>query len=314
VSSAAARRSAAVSLDGLSQQKQDVLVALRLHRLLTSRQVWRLLMPHLAAPRPGQGVNSHVRHVLADLRQMGLADSVPSRLPAGVPAWFLTWLGWDVTQGMADGRTYQQTVTKALGASQLHTLGVNDVGLAFVEACRARGWTCGPLDWEHEVPHEVAMRQSSIGRRTPGPQIITSDALLRWEVNEGGQLRKVREVLVELDRSALVIRRVVEKVEAYHHLYRDGGAVDPQERWAGTFPPVLFVMEGRSHNLAATRLRSIVTAARKQSAYLAGLIEAEGRDLQPAVWFTTKDALVARGPFSPVWRLLADPAERRSLP
>lgn len=315
MSSAATRRSVPVLLDGLSQQKQDVLVALRLHRLLTSHQVWRLLMPHCAAPPPGQGVSRHVRQVLADLRQAGLADSVPSRLPAGVPVWFLTWLGWDATQGLADGRSYQQTVTKALGerGSQLHTIGVNDVGLAFVEACRDRGWTCGPLDWEHEVPHEVTMRQSSIGRRTPAPQIITSDALLRFEVNEDGRLREVREVLVELDRSALVIRRVVEKVEAYHQLYRDGGAVDPQERWSGRFPQVLFVMEGRSHNPAPTRLRSVLLAARQQSAYLGGLLEAEGRDLQPAILFTTKDLLAARGPFSPIWRLLADPAERRSI-
>ena len=53
---------------------------------------------------------------------------------------------------------------QAAGPLQQHTLGVNDVGTAFVKAARARGDECDPFSWRHEIAHPLGPPP---GRRKP---------------------------------------------------------------------------------------------------------------------------------------------------
>ena len=52
------------------------------------------------------------------------------------------------------------TAALANGPLREHTLAVNEVGLVFVSAARARGDECGPNDWDNEVAFRVTDRRA----------------------------------------------------------------------------------------------------------------------------------------------------------
>jgi hypothetical protein len=170
------------------------------------------------------------------------------------------------------------------------------------------------LNWKHEVAHQIGVRQTTIGRRVPAPEVITSDAELRYEVRTSGRSTVIHRWLLEYDRSTRALWEVRRKIERYHEWWRHRGGVDPVERWAGACPPVLWVVEPRkTHPNPERRLRSIVEACHGESAYLAALFAAEGVNTLPAMYLTTKPEIVEHGPFGARWRLLGDPRGTRSI-
>ena len=74
-------------------------------------------------------------------------------------------------------------------------------------------------------------------------------------------------------------------------------------------------MEGSAGHPAESELQSIVYAAHdvRRSSYLRAVFDTEGTVTQPPMYFTTKDLLIERGPFEPIWRLLVDPTEPRGI-
>lgn len=310
------QRPRARSLPPLSARKFMIPVTLRAHRLMTTRQIWELCYPHTKPPPSAPDeVPPYIRGILTELERSGWIQWVPSRLRGQVRAWFLTEKGWEATTGLAGARRFRQEVGKARGVSQLHTLGVNDVGLMFVREARKRGDLIGPpehLAWEHEVPHEIGYRQTNYGRQVTAPEIITSDAVLRYETTDPARIYRF---LIELDRCSITIQRVREKIEGYHAAFRHRGLVDPADRWAGSFPAVLWIFEDASHrNHAATeQLNAVVRSCWRESIYLRDLFTVEGSETRPAVYLTTKELLAERGPSAIIWRLLSDPTEPRSL-
>lgn len=76
----------------------------------------------------------------------------------------------------------------------MHTLAVNDVGIAFVNAARERGDECGPLAWRHEIAYPITARRN----RRPG-DIVIADALLTYTQQCPDRTLSVHQRFIELD-------------------------------------------------------------------------------------------------------------------
>jgi hypothetical protein len=292
-----------------------VATGLRQLRLLTARQVGELWFPDHAPHAGGTGhytVSDKVLSCLSRLTKAGLTARVSVR-GTNAHAWYLTRLGWEQTRGEADGRPYRLLPEKADGNAQLHTLAVNDVGLAFVRAARLREDQCGPLDIVHEVGHPIAADRSS--RRT---RLVTPDALIRYEwwdtaTTDGFTCQRTEIIrwFVELERDKKTLDRLMRKLEDYHALahYARPGQDHPAwtEKYPGypepLLPEVLLVIQGWPDRTSEGRLRSVLTEARTRP-----ILRLE----DPPIWFTTAEDLREMGPFAPIWRTAKDD-ERRSI-
>lgn len=313
----------APTFTGLTDQQEMLAATLRTHRLLTTRQLWRLCMPHLKAKASGgSDIPDGILDAVRTLDRLGLTAWTPARMPGKVRAHYLTPMGWEYTKGKADNRSYRLTMQKAAGRNQLHTLRVGDVFGRFVEAARERGDVCGPLDCRRELSHECGIQETTLGYTTSMPKVVTSDALIRYE-DHSGERPKIRRWFLELDRSSLDLDEVRAKIEGYHEAVRWAGKSDPDVRWNGLFPPVLWVVEGRAHHPAGElvedsrgpkgQIGSIIRTVREHSHYVRQLRAVEGESLQPATYLTTYEVFMKAGPFAPIWYLLADAWTLRSI-
>ncbi|HVX32682.1 MAG TPA: replication-relaxation family protein [Solirubrobacterales bacterium] len=109
----------------------EILESLGQHRLLSTRQIHEL---HTS----GSSIR-WAQDLLGRLCVDGLA--LPTTMPGGRFAWHITETGADVLEEVpnpAEERRPVVTPEKAASPPQVHTLAVNEVGLAFVRA--ARGW------------------------------------------------------------------------------------------------------------------------------------------------------------------------------
>src|SRR5512132_2993608 len=125
----------------LSERANLALACVHQHRLLSTAQLHELVAPGIARRK--------VQALLAQLAERGLLARVRERAGArgAMSLWHLTATGADVVQAAptpAEPRRRVLTPEQAAGQLQRHTLAVNDVGLAFVRAARARGDDCGP--------------------------------------------------------------------------------------------------------------------------------------------------------------------------
>ena len=149
-----------------------VIESLYQHHLLSTRQAHRLHTPR----RRRQAM----QRTLARLRSGGLVDCV--YLPGRHALWYLTDHGIQAAEALPDRvETRRKRIPRehAAGPLQQHTIAVNDVGIAFVEAARARGDECGPYAWRHEIAHPLGPLPGS--RR---PEQLIADAVLTYQLNE----------------------------------------------------------------------------------------------------------------------------------
>jgi hypothetical protein len=213
---------------------------------MTTSQLQRLLTPDAASPR-------YLQRELGVLRAGGLVDCVACG-SAGAAAWFVTEAGAVLAErsGQVVRRPYRMTPEHAAGPLRAHTLAVVETGIAFAAAARARGDTCGPLDWIPEVAHRMGA-----GRH------LISDALVSY-VTDDGQTRTQVQWFIELDRATMPVARLAAKLDQYahYHQYRQPGR--PQlPAWRQRyrrFPRLLVVLDGPSENALDNRICDLAAA------------------------------------------------------
>lgn len=274
-----------------------ILESLGQHRLLSTRQVRELHAP----------ATSHrwVRRKLAGLRAVGLVAGTHGS--NGRLLWHLTEHGADALDGVpsrAETRRKVISPDQAAGPLQEHTIGVNDVGLAFVRASRARGDECGPFDWLHEVAHSLGPPP---GRRMP--EQLISDAVLTYQLAEAKGQTGIAYRFIELDRATRSAADLAQRLGRYARLYRrtvsvEGSAAESVALWSRlypVFPTVLVVLAGRPRDRLEDRRRTVLALCR-QDPDLAETPEVE-------VSICLLDELAERGPFAPICRMLAAPGK-----
>lgn len=273
----------------------EVMESLNQHRLLSTRQIHALHMP-AASLRWAQDLT-------AQLRRLGIASSTP--LPGGLRLWHLTEGGVGVVEAIPDrAETRRKLISpeQAAGPLQEHTIGVNEIGIAFVRAARERGDECGPFDWFHEVAHPLGPPP---GRRTP--EQLIADAVLTYQLSESGGQTSIAYRFVELDRARRSAADLARQLGRYARLHRrtipaggsGGGAVALWSQLYPVFPAVLVVLSGRRKDRLEERRRTVLALCR-QDPDLAETPEIE-------VSICLLDDLAERGPFAPICRTLADP-------
>lgn len=275
-----------------------VLLGCYQHRLLSTTQVCRLFF------EPGFDRRAAQR-VLAELEAKRLLGRAMGPPPGRQALWFATELGCAAAAaGGAPERSYRMTAELASGTLQAHTLAVNDVGLAFVEAARGRGDECSPFDWEHEVAHRIADRPTG-GR---GSDLLVADAVLHYTVRRPDGSNALLLRFVELDRGTMGLLRLGAKLRAYgqlerfrpRRLRRDEEAGGGWRSLYATFPKLLVVLAGEG---AAARRRTLLELC---------LADPQLHPTRAAIDLSIVefDALRREGPFAPVfWR----PGEARPV-
>lgn len=277
------------SLSGFSV---DALQVLYQHRLVTTGQLQRLLVPHCSSPR-------YVQAQMSRLIAAGLADFV-TRGSSRERAWFLTQAGAASVEaaGELPQRPFRMTALKAAGPLQAHTLAVVDAGVAFVQAAAANGDECGPLSWTPEIAHRLA---DGTGQRIRDR--VISDAVLEYTVVRG-HTRSVQTFFLEIDRSTMPVSRLADKLSLYarYHAYvpgiRAGRAAGSSLRpaWATRyprFPRLLTVLTGRPDHLLNARIRDL-----RAYAAASPVLSAVAHQIEAGV--TTLPQLMEHGPWQPI--------------
>jgi DNA-binding transcriptional ArsR family regulator len=279
--------------DRLGQTHVEVLESLNQHRLLSTVQVHTLHAP-LASRR-------YVQRLLGRLRDAGLVAVARGR--RGLRVWHLTEQGVDAVETIPSRAETRRKVilpAQAAGPLQQHTLGVNDVGIAFVEAARQRGDECDPFAWRHEIAHSLGPPP---GHRKP--EQLIADAVLVYELAERDDLRSMVYRFIEYDRATRSAADLAARLRRYSRLYRrmipanDPGDL-PTALWARlypVFPTVLVVFAGRRRDRLEQRRDTVLALC------------AQDRDLQESpeleVSICLLEDLVAVGPFAAIFRTRA---------
>lgn len=286
-----------MSVAEMGETSVAVLESLHQHRLLTTAQVHELHMPE-ASRRWAQ-------EQLALLGEMGLAAS--TLMSKRRLLWHLTERGADAVESIPSRAETRRKVIppeQAAGPLQAHTIAVNDVGLAFVRAARARREECGPFDWRHEIAHSLGPPP---GRRTP--EQLISDAVLTYQLAEANGSTSIVYRFIELDRATRSAVDLAQRIGRYARLHRRtvsvegsaGGSVALWSRLYPVFPAVLVVLAGRRKDRLEERRRTVLALC-GQDPDLAETLEVE-------VSICLLDDLAERGPFAPVCRTVADPGK-----
>lgn len=263
------------------------------HRLLSTRQLHALHMPD-------RNLRS-MQRVVGRLRDAGLAES--TRAPGGLGLWFLTPAGISAVETIptrAEQRSKLIPPAQAAGPLQSHTLGVNEIGVAFVVAARDRGDEFGPFSWRNEIAHPLGPPP---GRRTP--EQLIADASLSYRLADRGS---IHFRVVELDRATMPIDALAAKLRRYARLYKysepspRGGRPEPV--WTDRYPvfPVVLVALAGASSKRLRRRRQAVLSLCAEDRELARVPEVE-------ITFCLLDELVERGPFAPIFASTADPGE-----
>jgi len=268
----------------------EILASLAQHRVLSTPQLAALHFPG-RSPRSAQTA-------LAALADAGLASFVTNFGSRGAPrrCWYVTerGAGRAVEAGLIEEMPRLLDAEAAAGPLQAHTLAVNDVGIAFVEAARERGEDFGPLGWRHEVAHPLGPRRR-VGR-------LIADAVLSYlRLTEAEAVFEQR--FVELDRASLPVGRLAGELGRYGQLLSargKGGEALWRSRYP-SFPSVLCVLAGADR--AALRRRRDTTI---------GILHRDGdftgsRGL--SIRFCLAEELAERGPFAPVFTDARNPGK-----
>jgi Replication-relaxation len=263
----------------------EVMESLYQHRVLSSTQVHELHTPNAH--------KSFSRRLLGTLRKAGVADYVSG---AGrLKLWYLTKRGNDAIEMLgtrAEHRRKQVSAEQAAGPLRMHTLAVNDVGIAFVNAARARGDECGPLAWRHEIAHPTTSKRN---RRTG--EVVIADALLTYTQQHPDRTLSVHQRFIELDRATIPLQALCEKFDRYARL-RDYTPEEPgkdarSSGWRAyyqTFPNVLVIFAHRDRNALQRRMQNTIA-----------LHQADQRTRGVSILLGLLDDLSERGPFAPIF-------------
>jgi hypothetical protein len=262
----------------------EVLVSLGEHRVLSTAQVRAIHFPDRSARRTQQA--------LALLERASLVAYVQTRR-APRRVWFLTELGADwVVDAGADRRPKVLSPEQAAGPLRAHTLGVNEVGISFLQAARKRGDEFAPLSWRHEVAHPLNQGRGR-ARRT-----VIADAVLTYARIEGRDMF-IEQRFVEVDRATLSVERLAAELARYGQLEqaRDKRSNPLWRFYYRRFPAVICALAGASREALFRRLDVAL-------GLLSDHPSLSRRYDNTAVYFCLLDDLKARGPFAHIfWKL-----------
>lgn len=265
----------------------EILSLLNSQRYMTLRQIRRALNEPIGA-RAYQGA---AYQLLNDMKRGGLVESeqVEGR---GVHVWYCSEAGL-ATIPAERRREYVPSGRNAGGMDHKHSWGVVEVGLAYLAAARSREDDF-ELTW---LEREVKMRDA----RSAGGLVIADGILQYREVGAPGH---VLTAILELDRTTSP-GRIVRKLRAYSEI-RSSRRLWPRLIPGGGDVPILYVVSGEAStgarcgekNWAGDKRRSLDRAER-----LASYVAAVGDKavLGLPVFFASLPALIASGPFAPVW-------------
>jgi protein involved in plasmid replication-relaxation len=273
----------------LSERANLALACVHQHRLLSTAQLHELTAPQTSRRK--------TQSLLAALADRGLLARVRERTGArgAMNLWHLTPTGADVVHAVpivAEPRRRVLTSDQAAGLLQEHTLAVNDVGLAFLRAARARGDDCGPLAWRHEIAHPAGPKRGDV---------VIADALLTYLTSDA-TATPLHQRFIELDRATVPATALATKLGRYTDLarHRPNGAAAPAWReHYPRLPPVLVVLTGAAPARLERRMRTVVAlchANPKPSA-----------PAEPRIYLCTLSDLQAAGPYALIFRLLDAP-------
>lgn len=281
----------------LGRSAVTVLESLYQHRLLSTLQIHELHTP-MASDR-------WTRKVLGRLLQVELV--AVTRAPGGLGLWYLTERGADAVETITSRAELRRKVIlpeQAAGPLQAHTLGVNEIGCAFVRAARERDHECGPFAWRHEIAHPLSER-----RGPRGGEHLIADALLTYQLTTPRTPPAYHYRFIEFDRATIPAEHLSVKLARYARLYEfappdpDTTDGDPPPLWQRSypvFPDVLVVLDGAPDHSALERRRAnVLDLARSDS----GLRAAS----EVGIAMCLLDDLIERGPFARIFRTLADP-------
>jgi hypothetical protein len=258
----------------------EVLASIGEHRVLSTAQVRAIHFPDRSPRRTQQ--------VLSYLRQAGLVAYVDARR-APRRLWFLTERGadWVVDAGV-ERRPKALSPEQAAGPLRAHTLGVNEVGISFLQAARERGDEFGPLSWRHEVSHPLNRGRGRARRK------LIADAVFTY-ARVQDQSIFIEQRFVEVDRTTLSVERLVAELTRYGQLER-AREKSGQPLWRYSypiFPPVICALTGASRKSLNRRLDVALGLLADHPA----LDRAYGVRIN----FCLLDDLTDRGPFAPIF-------------
>jgi hypothetical protein len=271
----------------------EVLQSLGRHRLLTARQVQVLHLPGISL--------RYTQRVLAELHKAGLIDR--GHAAHGTALWFPTPEGQLLlrSKGRLDSQLHRSTLEQVAGASSAHTHALNETGIAFIKAARARGDECDAFSWRHEVAHPLTPPHRSRDR-----QWLIADALLSYlEVQSRDSVLHQR--FIELHLATSPVEQLAAKLGKYKLLHHCSGPADqrgaPAELgWRSryrTFPQLLVVLAGQEPSAAQRRIGHILLLWRTDPAT---------RDLEPIpLHFVTLEQLTRDGPYAPIFTNADEP-------
>ncbi len=270
--------------------RNDILASLYQHRLLSTSQV-------RALHTPGTHRRS-TQYVLADMERAGYVARV-TKAHSHEALWFVTEQGAEATEGAGVvRRPYRMNAERARGPLQAHTLAVNEVGVAFVEAARRRGDDFDYWGWRHEAAHRVGDRDGK------GAETVIADSVIDYTANvEGALLCR----FVELDRCTMPLRELEAKLTGYARLYRyrpkpaGEWSADLPQGWRQFYPlvpKIMVVLCGRPEHVLARRVQGLLELVWRNP----NLRDVHSDDTDFDISLTTLEELRTRGPFAPVFR------------
>ena len=266
----------------------EIIASVGEHRILSTAQVRAIHYPDRSLRRTQQA--------LAYLERAGLVAYVERRR-APRRMWFLTDAGAEAVIAAGEIRERPKVLSpkQAAGPLTAHTLGVNEVGISFLQAARQRGDDFAPLSWRHEVAHPMN-RGRGRARRT-----LIADAVFTYVRPEDRQIA-VYQRFVEVDRATLSVERLVAELARYGQLYRAREKRGGEPLWSyyyRSFPPVICALAGASRKALGRRLD--VAAA------LLADHPALDRAYDVEIYFCLLDDLTDCGPFAPVFYAVGEP-------
>lgn len=279
-----------ITRPGITTDEFLILDALAWHRYLTLGQVKRLVCPWDVS----KGYAGKTYDTLKALKRRGYTDSgqIDAR---GVHIWFVTPKGLAVVP-QKRRRDYVPSQAMAVGSDAKHSYCVNEVSIAFAKAARERD----DEDAVFALEHERLLRPGTDATK------VTADGILQYTGMglTGKNSLDVAWAIVEVDRTTQ-FGRIANRLRAYGEIRRKPSLwkkVLPDD-----WPPVLFVLaaEYRPRPRVGERNwtgdpRRAQTRCDRLVAYM-GEIAREPSLRGLDMLFCSLPALIAQGPFAPIW-------------